>query len=100
MANILIALPFFGVQYTVPLNDTYSPSAGVHQNLGAVFKAKLNLYIPLKTAAIFFLANLYLKQGIGQVYVMVDFICTGLLELQGAKFENYKNEKFLPNAGL
>ena len=29
------------------------------------------------------LTNLDLKQGTGEVYVMVDFICIGLLELQG-----------------
>ena len=28
---------------------------------------------------------------------MVDFICMGKLGLQGAKTENYKNEKFLEN---
>ena len=33
--------------------------------------------IQLETAAVFFLANLFLKQGIGWVYVMVDFICMG-----------------------
>ena len=31
---------------------------------------------------------------------MVDFICTDLLGLQGAKTKNYKNEKILPIAGL
>ena len=41
-------------------------------------------YKQLKMAAIFFfLSNRYLKQGIGQVYVMVDFICMGLPKLQG-----------------
>ena len=29
------------------------------------FKANMKGYIPLETAAIFFLANLFLKQGIG-----------------------------------
>ena len=48
-------------------------------------KAKLIRYIPLATATLFFLANLYLKQGIGYVYVMVDFIYMGILELQGAE---------------
>ena len=47
-------------------------------------------YIPQETAAIFFLANLFLKQGIYSEYVMVDFICMGKLGLQGAKTENYK----------
>ena len=34
-----------------------------------------------------FLADLYLKQGIGVSYVIVDFICTGLLELQGVDYK-------------
>ena len=38
-------------------------------------------YIPLETAAIFFLADLYLKQDISSEYAMVDFICLGLLDL-------------------
>ena len=59
-------------------------------------KANMKSYIPLKTAAIFFLANLFLKQGIGLVYVMVDFICMGLLGLQGAKTENYKMKNSCP----
>ena len=53
-------------------------------------------YIPLETAAIFFLANLFLKQGISSEYVMVDFICMGKLGLQGAKTENYKMKKSCP----
>ena len=56
------------------------------------FKAYMNSDhdIPLETAAIFFLAHLYLKQGIGLVFVMVDFICMGLPDLWGAQTENYK----------
>ena len=42
-----------------------------------ILKANMNSYKQLETAAIFFLANLFLKQGIGWVYVMVDFICMG-----------------------
>ena len=39
-------------------------------------------YIPLETAAIFFfLANHFLKWGISSDYVIVDFICMGLLDL-------------------
>ena len=34
-----------------------------------------------KTVAIFFLSNYYLKQGISYVYVMVDIIFMGVLEL-------------------
>ena len=40
-------------------------------------KADMKSYIPLETTAIFFLANLFLKQGISSEYVMVDFICMG-----------------------
>ena len=53
-------------------------------------------YIPLETAAIFFLANLFPKQGISSEYGMADFICTGLLGLQGAKTENYKMKNSYP----
>ena len=35
-------------------------------------------YMPLETAAIHFLANPFLKQGISSEYVMVDFISIGL----------------------
>ena len=37
-----------------------------------------------------FLSNFYLKQGIGLVYVIADFICMCLLELHGARSENNK----------
>ena len=47
-----------------------------------LFKADMKSYIPLETAAIFFLASLFLQQGISSEYVMVEFICIGL---QGAK---------------
>ena len=47
-------------------------------------------YIPLETAAIFFLANIFPKKGISSEYVTADFICMGLLGLQGAKTGNYK----------
>ena len=40
-------------------------------------KADMNSDILLQTAAIFFLPNLYLKQGIRSVYVMVYSICKG-----------------------
>ena len=53
-------------------------------------KADLKSYIPLETVAIFFLENIFPKQGISSEYVTVDFICMGLLGLQGAKTENYK----------
>ena len=51
----------------------------------------------LHTAAIFYLTNFYLKQGIDKVYVMVDFICMGYLQLQGAEaiFTKWDNQSFL-----
>ena len=52
-------------------------------------KAKVIRYTLLYTAAIFFLANLYLKRGISPEYIMVDFISMGLLDLWGAQTENY-----------
>ena len=61
-------------------------------------KADMNTDIPLEMAAIFFLANLYLKhsQGIRSEYVMINFICTGLLHLLGAQTENYKMKNSWP----
>ena len=41
------------------------------------FKADLKSYIPLETAAIFFLANLFPKQGNSLEYVTVDSIVMG-----------------------
>ena len=40
-------------------------------------KAYMKTYIPLETAAIFFLANFFLRQGMTSEYVMVDFIIRG-----------------------
>ena len=42
-----------------------------------LLKPYMKSYMPLKMAAIFFLANLFLKQGISSEYVMVDFINIG-----------------------
>ena len=64
--------------------------------IGALLKADMKSYIPLETAAIFFLANLFLKRGISSEYVMVDFICMAKLGLQGAKTENYKMKNSCP----
>ena len=50
--------------------------------------------IQSETAAIFFLANIYLKHGIGQVYVLVDFIYMGSLDL---RTENYKMKISCPH---
>ena len=61
-----------------------------------LFKAYMKSDIPLETAAILLLANLFLKQGINSDNVMVDFICMCKLELQGAKTENYKMKSPCP----
>ena len=53
------------------------------QELG--FNANINSDKPLQTTAIFFLSNIYLKQGISYVYVTVEFISMGFLGLQGAE---------------
>ena len=54
---------------------------------------------PLQTAAIFFLTNFYLKQGIGIVHVMVDFIYMGFLKLQGAEARFTKRKILLALSG-
>ena len=61
-----------------------------------MFKADMKTYIPLETAAISFLANLFLKQDISSEYVMVDFICMGLLALFGTRTENYRMKYSCP----
>ena len=63
-----------------------------------LLKADMKSDILLQTAAIFFLSNLSLKQGIGAVYVMVCFICKGYLELSGSG--ELQNEKVLPTVGF
>ena len=40
--------------------------------------------------------NLFLKEGISSEYVMADFICLGLLDLWGARTENYKMKTSSP----
>ena len=40
-------------------------------------KTDMKSYLPLETAAIFFLANIFLKQCFSSEYGMVDFICMG-----------------------
>ena len=69
--------------------------------INMIFKADMKSYILLQTAAIFFLSNLYLKQGIGSVYVMVDFICKGYLELSGTRAKReLQCNKFFPTVGF
>ena len=47
--------------------NMHRPEAGFisHDCVVVYIKANMKSYIPLETAAIFFLANLFLKQGIG-----------------------------------
>ena len=72
-----------------------------HIILRSNFKADMKSLIPLETAAaIFFLVNLFLKQGIRSEYVMVDFICMGLLDLLGARTEIYKMKWYYPQWDL
>ena len=61
-----------------------------------IVKANMKSDIPLETAAIFFLANLYLKQGISSEYVMVELICMGIIDMWGARTENYKMKNSCP----
>ena len=61
-----------------------------------LFKAYMNSDIPLETAAMFVLANLYLKQVVSSDYVMVDFIYMGLLDQWGPRTENYKMKNSCP----
>ena len=77
---------------SVPFLDSNLPNKRYIRAL----KADMKTYVPLETAAIFFLANLFLKQGISSEYVIVDFNCMGKLGLQGAKTENYKMKNSCP----
>ena len=79
----------------------------IHKKAGKSHLSHFHLIFPLcvyfmltwtviyhwKRQLYFFLANLFLKQGISSEYVLVDFICMGILGLQGAKTEKYKNVK-------
>ena len=50
---------------------------------------------------IFFLSTLHLKQGIGSVYIMVDFICMGLLGIRGKQSkQELQIENYFPTAGF
>ena len=61
----------------------------------------MNSYKSLETATIFYSSEPFLKQGICLVYVMVDFIRMGLLELCGYRVEReLQNVKFLPTVGF
>ena len=61
----------------------------------------MNKYKLHETAAIFFLADIYLTQGISSVYVLVDFIRMGLLELWGSRvLRELQNEKIPAHSGI
>ena len=53
----------------------------------------MNSYISLETAAIFCQAEFFLQQGISSDYVMVDFICMGLLDIWAEQTDNYTMKK-------
>ena len=57
-------------------------------------------YIPLETAAILFLANLFLKQDISSEYVMVVSFAWANSGCKERKPKFKKMEKFFPIAGL
>ena len=69
--------PAFNCVFKPEYEHKYLRNTKVISPLGIRIKANMNSYIQLQTAAIFFLSSLYLKQGIGSVYVMVGFICKG-----------------------
>ena len=46
-----------------------------HSHAKSSIKADIKSNILLHMAALLFLLNLYLKQDIGSVYVLIDFIC-------------------------
>ena len=48
----------------------------------------------------FFLANIYIKQGIRSEYAMAEFICLGLLDLWWAQTKNYKMNNTCPKWDL
>ena len=64
-----------------------------------LFKANVNSDKPLQTAAIFFSDEFNLKQGIGKVHVMVDFIYMGFLKLQGSEARFTKRKILLAHSG-
>ena len=53
--------------------------------------------VQLQTAVVFFLSNLYLKQDIGSVHIMVDFIRKATKRCEERKSsENYKMKNSCP----
>ena len=61
-----------------------------------MLKLTLKIIYHWKRQLYFFLANLFLNRSISLDYVMVDFICMGLLDLFGTRTENYKMKNSCP----
>ena len=71
----------------------------MYVNIKADMKKYIHVYTTADGIHIFFLSNLYVKQGIGSVYVMFDF--KGYLELSGTRVEpELQNEKILTLHGV
>ena len=54
-----------------------------------ILKLRWTVICHWKRQPYFFPANLFLIQGISSEYVMVDFICMGLLDMWAAQTDNY-----------
>ena len=93
---LVIRLKFYDLRYPKISFEIFS----IHIWLILLLKADMKSFIPLETVAIFYLANLFLKQGISSEYVMVDFILHGLTRAAMSENRELQNEKFLPIAGL
>ena len=63
-------------------------------------KIDMKSYMPLESAVIFFLAHLFLKQGISSEYVVVDLFAWANSEKTRSENRKLQNEKFLPIPGL
>ena len=75
----LYEISYYGIEQNITLTlPAWRYLFNVH------IKAGMN-NIPLETAAIFFLATLFLKRGISSEYVIIDFICMGLRYLLGTR---------------
>ena len=60
-------------------------------------KADMNSDLTLQTATKFFYRTFFSNSEYWLCYVMVDFICNGLLQLQGTRVKReLQNEKILP----
>ena len=92
LVNALGLFPVYG--YT---QWSYRPSP-FELTLSSQLKLTWNVIFYCRRHPYFFYLtyNVYLKQGIGSVYVMVDFICKGYQELSWTRVEReLQNEKLL-----